>query len=77
VNTTSNKIRRLLKDMNLSRNVQPCPTCGSTLFRDTHALVSECYIPGYHVAGRPLPRRTRLCTVVACSACEFVQEVAR
>jgi hypothetical protein len=60
---------------NLRGTHRACPDCTDGQLYLTDAVVSEAYIPTFHVAGRDLPRRERACVVVACNGCEFTTEV--
>jgi hypothetical protein len=50
-----------------------CPQCGAKLERIV-GVISEEVLPARHTRGEPLPRRERLATFVACSACDFAKE---
>jgi hypothetical protein len=52
-----------------------CPTCGGELETILGGIISEVFIPTYHVPGRDLPRRERLTTFYACTGCEWCAEV--
>jgi len=53
-----------------------CPWCHvGTVEVVRDGLVGEVMIPGYHVAGRPLPIRMKPAPFGACNACEFCVEI--
>lgn len=52
-----------------------CPECGAGALSVSPATVSEEIFPGFHVRGRPLPRRERPMLAAFCDRCEFVVEV--
>lgn len=58
----------------MSARLTICPQCGATLYVDPRCVAPREYAVPYHVIGLPVPVRERVVRVVACPACEFIQE---
>lgn len=58
--------------------MKPCPVCGGVLEPVQHASVGVLVLPAVFVRGRTvLVETTEPRRVVACTECEYVEEIGR
>lgn len=57
------------------RGLPPCPLCGAVLELVLDGEVAKAYAPAFHVIGQPVPYRLEPRPFLACSGCEYCEEV--
>jgi len=59
----------------MAQRVTVCPRCGAAMEQVEATAFDEYVEGGFHIVGRPLPRRPRETVVAACTGCEFVVDL--